>query len=154
MEMCIVGFWQPVDWTVGQNPLAVLDGRSVEVTQDPVPIRYPTGRGQYGCFLPPLTHPRGLLHNEQHRWGFYKNMSPDEALLFLHYDTRSAFVPGKSAATRSSAPKGGGLFTECAYHTSFHDGTAPADAAPRRSVEARVLCVFEGRGGERPRGRL
>ena len=29
-------------------------------------------------------------------------------------------------------------------HTSFDDPTSPPDAPPRRSIETRVMCVFEG----------
>ncbi len=63
-------------------------------------------------------------HNPDHRWCYYSNMRPDEVLVFKGYD----FNPNSPARL---------------FHTAFDDPSAPPDAPPRASVEARVFAFFD-----------
>ncbi|MDH3679015.1 MAG: hypothetical protein OEV40_03600 [Acidimicrobiia bacterium] len=112
--------WQPFDNVVRQNPLAVLDVRSI-APGDIIPYRY-TG------YARSADDPGGLVsapvYNPDHRWYYYPEMTPDEVLLTKQLDPR----PGRAA--------------QCP-HTSFVDDSQPADVPPRRSIETRILAVFE-----------
>jgi hypothetical protein len=62
--------------------------------------------------------------NPAHRWCYFKDMTPDEVLVFKTADSdksRAHHVP----------------------HTAFSDPTCPAGTPPRGSLEARVLTVFK-----------
>jgi hypothetical protein len=112
--------WQPFDRPARQNPLAVLDVRS-RGPDDLIDYRY-TGYAtsddaEGGLVAAPVYDPA-------HRWYYYPDMTPAEVLLTKQNDAR----PGHT--------------TQCP-HTSFFDATQPDDVAPRRSVETRILAVFE-----------
>jgi hypothetical protein len=65
----------------------------------------------------------GLAHNPAHRWYFFPDMQPNEALLIKCYDsdkTKARFTP----------------------HGSFDDPAMPADHPPRESIEVRTLAFF------------
>ena len=59
----------------------------------------------------------------RHRWGYYSNMTPDEALVFLAYDSADERVPG-------------------CPHSAFNDLTCPPDALPRTSCEIRAYAYW------------
>jgi hypothetical protein len=114
-RFAIVQVWRAIDRPIVANPLAITDARSVA----PADLlraerRYPHRVGE--------TYQ--LLHNPAHRWYYYPRMQRDEALVFKTYDSpadgRARFVP----------------------HTSFDDPSAPPDAPPRRSIEARAFAFF------------
>ena len=112
--------WQPFDHVVEQNPLAMLDVRSLGAG-DLIDYRY-TGYAEHddtdgGLVSAPVYDP-------DHRWWYYPRMTPSELLLTKQLDPR----PGRA----SQCP-----------HTSFLDPTVPDDVPPRRSIETRVLAVFE-----------
>ncbi|BBQ00325.1 hypothetical protein BSFA1_54530 [Burkholderia sp. SFA1] len=114
-RFAIVNLWRPVGEPVESSPLALCDSRSIDlrdaVAQDLV---YPTMTGETYAFV----------HNLQHRWYYFPDMTPDEALLIKIYD---------------SAGDGIARFTA---HTAFEDSSAPPDAKPRRSIELRTLLFF------------
>jgi hypothetical protein len=66
-----------------------------------------------------------VKYNPNHRWFYFPEMTPDEALLLKCYDSatdgRTRFGP----------------------HTAFVDPTTPADAAPRESIEVRTLVFHK-----------
>ena len=64
-----------------------------------------------------------LRHNPAHRWLYFSNMEPDEVLVFKRHDTE--------ADAPSMVP-----------HSAFTDPTAPDDAAPRASIEARTISYW------------
>lgn len=112
--------WQPFDHDVEQNPLAVLDVRSLG-DGDLIDYRY-TGYTEHddsdgGLVAAPV-------YNADHRWWYYPAMTTSELLLTKQLDPR----PGRA----SQCP-----------HTSFLDPAAADDAPPRRSIETRILAVFE-----------
>jgi hypothetical protein len=114
-RFAIVNLWRPVGEPVESSPLALCDSRSIDerdvVTQDFI---YPTMTGETYAFV----------HNAQHRWYYFPQMSPDEALLIKIYDSAGDGVARLTA------------------HTAFADPTAPPDARPRRSIELRTLLFF------------
>jgi hypothetical protein len=112
--------WQPFDRPARQNPLAMLDVRSLG-PGDLIDYRYTgydTGEDAEGGLV------AAPVYNPAHRWYYYPDMTPGEVLLTKQNDAR----PGHT--------------TQCP-HTSFFDESLPADVAPRRSVETRILAVFE-----------
>ena len=55
---------------------------------------------------------------------YFPDMQPDEAIIFKHMDTRAGFA------------------RQCP-HTSFDDPNTPSDPLGRRSIEFRVIAVFD-----------
>ncbi len=108
--------WQPVDWEVQQNPLAIIDATSMR-DDDMITYLY-TGFGAGERFRSTMP-----AYNPEHRIYFFPHMQTDEIMVFKQMETR--------AGRASSSP-----------HTSFDDPTAPPDARPRRSIETRTMCAF------------
>ncbi len=108
----VVNLWRPIRGPVRDAPLAMADGTTVAaddlVASD---LIYPNRSGE--------TY--SVKYNPNHRWFYFPEMTPDEALLLKCYnsatDGRTRFGP----------------------HTAFVDPTTPADAAPRESIEIRAL---------------
>ncbi len=108
--------WQPFDNPAINNPLAFIDWQSLP--EDDVIDYYYTGRNTDALVAAPV-------YNPNHRWCYFPNMTPDEILVFKQMDgrkNRSVYCP----------------------HTSFDIPDTPEDAPPRRSIEGRLLAVFEG----------
>ena len=108
----VINLWRPIRGPVRDAPLAMCDGTSV-ATGDLVAsdLIYPNRRGE--------TY--SVMYNPAHRWFYFPEMTPDEAVLLKCYDSatdgRTRFGP----------------------HTAFVDPTTPPDAAPRESIELRAL---------------
>jgi hypothetical protein len=66
----------------------------------------------------------GYVHNSAHRWHFYRDMTPDEVLVFKAHDTDTGRA-GRVA------------------HTAFTDPTCPPGTPTRASVEMRALALFD-----------
>jgi hypothetical protein len=64
-----------------------------------------------------------LRHSALHRWHYFRDMSADEALIFV---------------TKESDP----ARPHHVAHTAFDDPSCPADAPPRSSVEIRAVAYF------------
>lgn len=113
--------WRALSGAPQDVPLTVADGRSVRledmVTADTILGDEYGGRGQSFEYSM-------CRHNPGHRWYYFSNMRPDEVLVFKGYD----FDPGRPARL---------------FHTAFDDPSAPADAPPRASIEARAFAFFE-----------
>ena len=107
--------WQPIEREVQQNPLVVLDARSVEPSEL---VEYDfNDDGSAGLASIPF-------FSSEHRHYYFPRMQTDELLVFKQLESR----PGHP---------------RMCPHTSFDDGTSPADALRRRSIEVRSLCLFE-----------
>jgi len=65
-----------------------------------------------------------LRYSPLHRWHYYRDMSPAEALIFV---------------TKESDP----ARPHHIAHTAFDDPTCPAGAAPRSSIEIRAVAYFD-----------
>lgn len=113
----IINLWRPIRGPVQDAPLAVCDAQSVKFN-DLVPsdLVYPNRVGE--------TY--SVLFDPAHRWFYAPEMEPAEALLLKCYDSE---VDGRA---------------RFAPHSAFTDPNAPADAAPRESIEIRTL-VFQRR---------
>jgi hypothetical protein len=112
----VINLWRPIRGPVRDTPLAMCDGQTVAegdlVASD---LIYPNRHGE--------TY--SVRFNPEHRWFYFAEMTPDEAILLKCYDSatdgRTRFAP----------------------HTAFVDPTTPADAPPRESIELRTLVFHE-----------
>ena len=66
-----------------------------------------------------------LSYNKAHRWYYFSNMRPDEAIIFKVFD---------------SLTDGRARFTA---HTAFDDPATPNDAPPRESIEMRLFVFYD-----------
>lgn len=62
-------------------------------------------------------------YSPRHAWGYFSDMQPDEAAVFLAYDSADDSLPGVP-------------------HSAFDDPTSPPDAAPRASCEIRAYAYW------------
>ena len=112
----VINLWRPIRGPVRDTPLAMLDGTTVKegdlVASD---LIYPNRSGE--------TY--SVKYNPDHRWFYFPDMTPDEAILLKCYDSatdgRTRFGP----------------------HTAFVDPTTPANAPPRESIELRTLVFHK-----------
>jgi hypothetical protein len=112
--------WRATSQPPQDNTLAICDGRTV-ANDDTVEFDVTIGAEE----VPGNTFvSRVCKHNDTHGWYYFSNLTSDEVLVFKAFD--------------SEAPDANN-----AAHTAFDDPTAPPDAAPRASVEARFVAFFE-----------
>ena len=114
-RFAIINAWRPIGHAVQNWPLAVLDGRTLEV-EDLIASDL-VYRDMVGEIY-------AVLHRERHRWFYFPNLRTDEVALIKIYDSNT------DGTVRLSA------------HTAFADPTSPPDAPPRRSIELRALVFF------------
>ena len=107
--------WQPFDNPVYHNPLALLDAETIE-SEDIVSYLYAGNGKDFESSIP--------LFNPNHVFYYYAEMTTEEALIIKQQDTREGYAP-------------------VAPHTSFVDPTSDDSAPPRRSIEVRMMAVFE-----------
>lgn len=115
-RFAIINVWRPLRGPVLDSPLGVCDARSI-APDDLVPNAriYPDRRGEI----------QAVKFNRAHRWYYFSEMQPEEALLLKCFD---------------SAHDGRARFTA---HSAFLDPTAPPDSPPRESIETRALVLFK-----------
>jgi hypothetical protein len=120
----LVGYniWRVVSEPPQDVPLAVVDSRTVS-REDLLPADGVYDEGddpskwwELEAYL--------LRHNPAHRWLYYRDMRPDEVLIFRGY--------GNETTWRAGVP-----------HSAFDDPTCPPGAPPRMSIEARVYAVYD-----------
>ena len=119
-RMLVINTWRAVGPEPLQRfPLAVVDRRTVPraCLRSNLIGKIPSGQPRGGIDV------CSALHDPAHQWYFYPGMTRDEVLLWKGFD--SAEVPAQPP-----------------LHSSFEDVNAPADAAERKSVEVRVLCLL------------
>ena len=114
-RFAIVNVWRSIGGTVLTAPLALCDAASL-APEDLVSVER-RAKQRIGEI-------QQAVYNPAHRWYYFPEMGPDEALLIKTYD---------------SATDGRARFT---LHTSFDDPTAAADAPPRESLETRCFALF------------
>lgn len=112
----IINVWRSIAGTIEQQPLGIVDARSVGfedfIASDLI-------------YRDRLGETYGVRHNPAHRWFYYPAMTADEAMVFKCYD---------------SATDGRARWTA---HSAFDDPTSPANARPRESIEIRTLVFFD-----------
>jgi hypothetical protein len=110
----IVNVWRPIRGPVQDSPLALCDARSFTdadlIASDLV---YPHVRGETSS----------VEYKPGHRWYYFSDMQPDEALLIRVHDSAA---DGRARLS---------------FHTSFDNPLAP-NAPPRESIEARALVFY------------
>lgn len=121
MDIVHVNIWKPRDYPVAQNPLAVLDWKTLDTAKENVWTTYVTE----GSNLPGADGFKigQLLESPKHKWLFWKHLRVDEALVFKQLDTRQGVA-------------------QQGFHTSFDDPSAPPDAPGRRSIELTAGMAF------------
>ena len=114
-RFAIVQVWRSIAPVVESNPLGLIDSRTV-TSGDLIASerRYPNRIGE--------TYQ--VSFNPAHAWSYFPHLRREEAIVFKVYD---------------SAKDGRARFTP---HSAFVDPTAPANAAPRQSIEARMIAFF------------
>jgi hypothetical protein len=114
-RFAIVQVWRPIRHPVESWPLAIADAQSLSPADMVVTERrYQDRIGQTSA----------ITFNPAHRWYWFPQMRPDEALVFKVYDSM------KDGRARFTA------------HTAFEDPMTPPDARPRESIEIRTLAFF------------
>ena len=110
-----INVWRPIRGPLQDAPLALCDARTV-AAEDFIAgdLIYPDKVGEHYRFV----------YNPAHRWFYFPDMQPDEAILLKCFDS-DAEVPAR--------------FTP---HSAFDDPGAPADRPPRESIEVRALVFF------------
>jgi hypothetical protein len=110
----IVNVWRPIRGPVADSPLALCDARTFSnddlIASDLV---YPHVRGETSS----------VEYKPGHRWYYFSDQRPDEALLIRVHD---------------SADDGRARLS---FHTSFENPLAP-NAPPRESIEVRCLVFY------------
>ncbi|KAF9047036.1 hypothetical protein BDZ89DRAFT_1127103 [Hymenopellis radicata] len=112
----VVNLWRPISHVATDPPLALCDYRSVNPSEDVVPIAliYPNMEGE--------TY--GVKYNPGYQWKYLRGMSTDEIILLKCFDSKPGVAP----------------YTP---HTAFIDPSAPADAPKRESIEVRALLFYD-----------
>lgn len=118
----IVNVWRPVGDVIRQWPLALVDARTVVLGQDTSPI---FTLNNY------KTHFTALIPQKHFQFYYVSNLAPDEALLFVDYDSRQ------------NEEGGGGRTVAGIAHGAFEDHNSPAKSPLRRSIEVRSLVLYE-----------
>ena len=119
----LVGYnvWRVLSPPPQDVPLAVCDARTV-AREDLLPADGvyddgdPSNWWELEAYL--------VRHNPLHRWIYYRDMQPDEALVFRAYDNDPTW--------RAGVP-----------HSAFDDPSCPPGGAPRVSIEARIFAVYD-----------
>jgi hypothetical protein len=111
--------WRAVSPPPQDNLLAVCDGRTVSAA-DLIAFDAVVGPAEV-CGN--VFESRICRYRPVHRWYYFSSMRADELLVFKGFDSAD---PGALNA----------------LHTAFDDPTAPADAVPRTSIEARFFAFF------------
>lgn len=114
-RFAVVQTWRPINQPVRNEHLAIADAQSIGLSElIPSARIYPNRRGE-------VYH---AMHNPAHRWYYFPDMQRNEAMVFKCYDSL------KDGRARWTA------------HCAFDDPTAPANVAPRESIEMRTLAFF------------
>ncbi|HVO95914.1 MAG TPA: CmcJ/NvfI family oxidoreductase [Terriglobales bacterium] len=115
-RFAIIQVWRAINRPIQANPLAMADAKSVAFDDWMVAERrYPHRVGQ--------TY--RLKYNPNHRWIYFPEMRPDEAIVFKVYDSE------KDGRARFTA------------HTAFDDPNTQAGAPARQSIEMRAFAFFD-----------
>jgi hypothetical protein len=120
----LVGYniWRVVSEPPQDVPLAVVDSRTV-ARADLLPADGVYDQGDDRSKWWEL-EAYVLRHNPAHRWLYYRDMRPDEVLIFRGY--------GNEPTWRAGVP-----------HSAFDDSSCPPGAPPRVSIEARVYAIYD-----------
>ena len=114
-RLAIINVWRPIVGPVMSKPLAMCDAQSLgahDLVAADMVYANRTGSEYRARF------------SANHRWYYYPRLLPDEVLLIKVCDT---VVDGRA---------------RFCLHSAFDDPESPKDAAPRESIELRVMLFF------------
>jgi hypothetical protein len=112
--------WRVISEPPQDVPLAVCDSRTV-AKRDLIPADGVYDVGDPASWMELEAYV--VAHNPAHRWTYYRDMQPDEVLLFRSYDSGPDW--------RAGVP-----------HSAFDDPACPPNAPARMSMEARAIVVL------------
>ncbi|NKB49089.1 MAG: methyltransferase [Alphaproteobacteria bacterium] len=112
----IINIWRSIAGPVQTTPLAVCDAQTIGADQLITAERRTKDR---------VGHTQAMTFSDDNRWYYFSDMRRDEAMLLKTYE---------SDEQNHGGPSG---------HSAFTNPTAPADAAPRESIETRVFAFFD-----------
>src|SRR5690606_19402408 len=110
--------WRPLSPPPQDFPLAVCDARTVS-TSDIVPIEYHLRTEKEEVTY----RTQGSRYSERHRWWWFPDMTPDEMIVFIGFDSAHPDDPAT-------------------LHVAFED-TSATDPVPRSSMESRFFALFD-----------
>jgi hypothetical protein len=120
---CLINLWRPIIGPVVDVPLTLCDVETLE-KQDLIStdiLHYQDGDivtpGHTGVIY-------SVKHNPAHRWVYVSEMTPEDVLLIMCFDS-------EDEDCRGYAP-----------HTGFINPDCPEEFTPRESIEARTLVIF------------
>jgi hypothetical protein len=114
-RLVAINVWRAIRGPVKDAPLALCDAESVDL-RDLVATDL--------MFRERVSETYRVTYNPNHRWYYFPDMQPDEAIFIKCYDSDESRA----------------RFT---IHAAFDDPTAPPDAPPRESIEVRTFAFFE-----------
>ena len=112
----IINIWRSIAGLVQTTPLAVCDAQSISPGQLITAERRTKDR---------VGHTQAMTFSEHNRWYYFSDMGRDEAMLLKTFESDEKNYGGPSG------------------HSAFSNPNAPADAAPRESIETRVFAFFD-----------
>ena len=112
----IINIWRSIAGPVQTTPLALCDAQTIGPEQLITAERRTPDR---------VGHTQAMTYSDDNRWYYFSDMERDEAVLLKTYE---------SDAQNHGGPSG---------HSAFTNPAAPADAAPRQSIETRVFAFFD-----------
>lgn len=146
----IINVWRPIGHPASDFPLAVVDWRSTKPEDFvKVDLLYPKrpedddGDDRGKETVPNSKHNNstdgyevkgetyGVAPNENHKFFYMKDMTPEEAMFIKCFDSRSQSVGGIQGVAGMTP------------HTAFVDPNSPPDAPGRQSIEVRCLVFYE-----------
>ena len=120
-RFALINCWRNISDThaIGEDHLAVCDGRSVVAPDDYLKYDYvsPAGHTSESFYL-------NAAGQARHRWYYYPSMRKHEVLVFMQYDSDV-----ESAARYT-------------FHTAVKDPTAKKGDPARESIEVRLVAFF------------
>ena len=150
----IINVWRPIQNVASDFPLAVVDWRSTSPSDlVKVDLLYPKRDTTNGVDdsddrgkeqLPDPTSASstngyevkgetfGVVPNDNHKFFYYKDMTPEEVMFIKCFDSRSQVHSGGKQGLADYTP-----------HTAFVDPQTPANAPGRQSIEVRCLVFYE-----------
>lgn len=130
-RFAIINVWRNIAQDpVQRNPMAMCDGQTV-APEDLVTfeIHYQDRIGE-NYFA---------LHNEQHAFYSFPEMTRDEPMLLKQWDSAGGLARANGARGDNAAPDQPCTFS---FHSAFDDLAAPEDAPDRWSIEVRCLVLY------------
>lgn len=113
-RFAFINVWRAVKHAAIDWPLALADARTIAPSDlIATDIVYPGRSGEIFS----------LAYAARHHWYYYPALALDEAILIKCYDTQAGVAQG-------------------APHTAFPNPLAPANVAPRESIEFRTIAFF------------